>query len=215
MDKGMMEIGKGLRKAGLALLGLGLLALSACAIKEGSSDPTGGGNGVVVSVTDSTKVTLNFDDIAKKLFTESSTFNLDTLRKKLNDKNIDLASIKIIGLVVTYDAETKQFLTDNEGVQYALRIYTNSLADTGKGKLTLETYNQASGKAPTLDPDQVLFELNKHLFGMQDGMPFLLASIQDTSVKQLRVTAELEILGTLKKTGKLNLNLVIDVAGKV
>jgi hypothetical protein len=214
MDKGKTAIGKGLRKAGLALLGLGLLGLAGCAIKDGNTDP-GDGNGVVVSVTDSTKVTLDFDDINKKIFTESNSFNLDTLRKKLNDKNIDLESIKIIGLVVTYDAATKQFLTDNEGVQYALRIYTNTMADTGKGKLTLETYNQASGKAPTLNPDQVLFELNKHLFGKEDGMPFLLASIQDTSVKELKVTAELEILGSLKKTGKLNLNLVIDVAGKV
>lgn len=214
MVKGKTTIGKGLRKAAMGFLGLGLLALSACAIKEGNTDPDDG-EGVVVSVTDSTKVSLDFDDASKRIFTESADFDLVKLRDKIEEKDIDLESIRIIGLVVTYDAETKQFLTDNDGLKYVLRIYTNAIDDTGKGKLTLETYGAASGKAPTLDPDQVLFELNKHLFAHPDGMPDLLDAIQDKTISKMKVTAELEVLDPLKKTGKLNLNLVIDVAGKV
>lgn len=207
------KIGRRLRLGALGLLASALLGLSACAIKESGTDPADG-SGIVVSVTDSTKVSLDFDNLAKTVFTESSEFSLDTLRKKLEDKSIDINTIKIIGLVVTYDAETKQFLTDNQGIRFVMRIYTNAVTDTGRGKLTLETYVDPA-KASKLDPNQVLFELNKHLFGKEEGMPFLLGAIQDRTMSKVRVTAELTLLDPLKKVGKLNLNMVVDVAGKV
>jgi hypothetical protein len=196
------------------LLGSTLLGLSACAIREGGSDPAGGGTGVVVSVTDSSKVSLDFGNLDTLVFRDSGDFDLDKLREKLDDKDIDLESIRIIGLVVTYADSTKQFLTDNAGTKFILRIYVKEAVDSAKGRLTLESYVDPA-KASVLNPDQVLFELNKHLFGKEEGMPYFLASIQDTSLKKMRVIAELTLLEKLKKTGKLSLNLVVDVAGKV
>jgi hypothetical protein len=194
-------------------LGLALLGLSACAIREGSSDPAGG-SGVVVSVTDSSKVSISFDNLDTLVFRDSGEFDLDNLREKLDEKDIDLESIRIIGLIVTYDDSTKQFLTDNAGTKFILRIYVKEAVDTATPRLTLESYVDPA-KAAVMDPNQVLFELNKHLFGKAEGMPYFLAAIQNTSLKKMRVIAELTLLEKLKKKGKLNLNLVVDVAGKV
>lgn len=200
-------------KTRLGLLALGLLSLAACAIKNGSTDSEGG-DGVVVSVTDTSKVSLNFDDVKKTVFRDSGEFDLNTLRSKLSDKDIALGTVKIIGLAVTYDSSTKAFLTANSGIKFILRIYIKDLADTSAPKLTLETFVDHA-KASKLDPAQTLFELNKHLFGKEEGMPFLLASIQNTAVSKVRVIAELTLLDPLKAPGDLNLNMVVDVAGQL
>lgn len=216
MDTLKTLVAGGSRRFVFGLLGLVMLGLSACAIRESDSDPTGGsgGSGVVVSVTDSSKVRLDFTNLDTLVFRDSGEFDLDKLRERLEEKEIDLESIKIIGLVVTYDDSTKQFLTDNEGTKFILRIYVKEALDTAKSRLTLESYVDPA-KAAELDPNQTLFELNKHLFGKEEGMPYFLAAIQDTSLKKMRVIAELTLLEKLKKAGTLKLNLVVDVAGKV
>ena len=197
----------------VGILAVVLLGLAACAIKDGSTDPADG-TGVVVSITDSSKISLNFDDVAKTVFKDTGEFSLDALRNKLDDKNIDLETVKIIGLAVTYDSSTKAFLTANAGVKFVMRIYIKETTDTGAAKLTLETFVDPA-KASALDPSQTLFELNKHLFGKEEGMPFLLAAIQNKDVIKVTVIAELTLLEPLKATGDLNLNMVVDVAGKV
>lgn len=205
----------GIRRLAFGLLGLALLGLSACAMREGDSGTgNGGGSGVVVTVTDSSRVSLDFTNLDTLVFRDSGEFDLDRLRERLDDKEIDLESIRIIGLVVTYDDSTRQFLADNEGVKFILRIYVKEAEDTAQARLTLESYVDPA-KASELNPNQTLFELNKHLFGKEEGMPYFLAAIQNTSLKKMRVIAELTLLEKLKKAGTLKLNLVVDVAGKV
>jgi hypothetical protein len=170
MDTLNTLVAGGARRFAFGLLGLVLLGLSACAIREGDSDPTGGsgGSGVVISVTDSSKVTLDFNNLDTLVFRDSGEFDLDKMREKLDEKEIDLESIKIIGLVVTYNDSTRQFLTDNEGIKFILRIYVKEVSDTAKAKLTLESYVDPA-KASTLDPDHVLFDLFARRIGFVIG----------------------------------------------
>ena len=208
---------------GLLAVALGLLTvvlgLPGCAIRESGSNPAdddGGGSGLVITVKDSAKVTLDFGDTATRVFSDSAEFNLVSLRKKLNDKDIDPAFVDLIGIQVTYDSSTRQFLSDNQDIRFILRIYTRNAEDTGKGLLTLETIVDEDDDAMArLDPDQLLFKLNQDLFGNAEGFPFLLGVIEDESVERILVRAELELVDKLKVPGELHLNMVVDVAGKV
>ena len=139
---------------------------------------------------------------------------LDQIRQKMKDKGLNPDSVEITGLVVTYDETTKQFLTDNEGLPFALNVFIRE--DGGTRKLVLYTLDKATATFPVqkLDPNQTLFELNKQIFGSPDGFPGFMSAIKDTSKHKEEVIAELTMLQKLRKAGKLNLNMVVTVSGK-
>ena len=198
-----------------ALLG-GLAAFSlfasGCALRE-STDPDDQTR-VVIAVNDTAKVNLDFTDIKKTVFTDSGEFDLESIRKKMKDKGLDPAAVEITGLDVTYDDETKTFLTANKGIPFFIKIYVRE--DGGARKLALETklVDEEALKVLTFNPDQTLFELNKQLFPVEEGFPGILAGIKDDKIKKLMCIAELTVKSPLKAAGKLNLNMVVTVAGK-
>ncbi len=197
-----------------ALCALALVwGLAACALRE-SVDDTEGGPGVVISVNDSTRVNLDFSDMSKIVFTDSGEFDLDEIRRKMKDKGLNPDSVKITGIVVTYDSATHSFLLDNKGVKFALKVFARE--DGGTRRLVLYTPETDSDvfKVQSFDPDQALFELNKHIFGSPDGFPGFLSAIKDTTKHKEMCIAELTLKETLKKAGNLKLNMVVTVAGK-
>ena len=199
-----------------ALLG-GLAAFAlvtgGCALKESTSDDDSG-TGVVISVNDTAKVTLDFTNLSQTVFTDSGEFDLDAIRSKMKDKGLNPDSVEITGLEVTYDDSTKQFLKDNKSVHFFIKIFVRE--DGGARKLALETMqiDQGTFKVLTFDPDNTLFELNKEIFGNPEGFPGILAGIKDTSKHKLMCVAELTVKDALKVAGKLKLNMVVTVAGK-
>jgi hypothetical protein len=209
-------------KAGSAgLMGLvGLLAamlmIGACALRETSPDDEDAG--VVISVKDSSKVQLVFDNDNDTTFTDSGLFDLVALREKMDEKGIKPESIEITGLVVSYDDSAKNFIANNEGVAFYLRIYVRE-NDTGEAKLALETLVdddvQKGFKALAFDPDLTFLQLGQHIFGNAAGFPSILNSIKDESKLKIRVIATLTLKDKLKVKGTLNLNMVVTVAGKI
>ena len=197
--------------AAASLLG----ALWSCALKESTADDGTDGPGVVISVNDSTNVTLDFSNLLKTVFTDSGEFDLDDIRKKMKDKGLNPDSVHITGIVVTYDDSTKAFLTDNAGVKFVLKVYVRENDDTTK-RLVLYTpaASTAEYKVQAFDPDQALFELNKHIFGSADGFPGLLSAIKDTTKHKEMCIAELTVIEALKEAGKLKLNMVVTVSGR-
>lgn len=198
-----------------ALLGgLAAFALlsSGCALKE-STDPDGK-TSIVISVNDTAKVNLDFTDITKTVFTDSGEFDLDGIRSKMKKEGLDPAAVEITGIDVTYDDQTKTFLSANKGIPFFIKIYVRE--DGGARKLALETMlmDQGSLKVLTFNPDQTLFELNKQLFPVEEGFPGILIGIKDESKHKLMCIAELTVNSPLKAAGKLNLNMVVTVAGK-
>lgn len=204
------------RLAGLVGLVASLLMIGACALRETS--PEDENAGVVISVKDSSKVQLVFDNDSDTSFTDSGLFDLVALRQKMDDKGIKPESIEITGLVVSYDDNAKNFIANNEGVPFYLRIYIRE-NDTGKAKLALETLVdddvQKGFKALAFDPDLTFLQLGNHIFGNPEGFPSILNSIKDESKRNIRVIATLTLKDKLKIKGTLNLNMVVTVAGKV
>lgn len=198
---------------GIAALSF-LLGLGACALKESTSDDDTGGPGVVISVNDSTDVTLDFTDMSKVMFSDSGEFDLDAIRKKMKDKGLDPATVQITGIVVTYDDSTKAFLADNKGVKFSLKIFIRE--DGGARKLALSTKETDSDafKVLAFDPDMALFELNKHIFGSPEGFPGFLSALKDENKHMVMCIAEMTLKEALKKAGNLKLNMVVTVAGK-
>lgn len=200
---------------GIAALSL-LFAMGACALKESTSgdDDGGGGPGVVITVNDSTDVLLDFTDATKPMFSDSGEFDLDAIRAKMEDKGLDPATVEITGIVVTYDDSTKDFLADNKGVKFSLKIFIRE--DGGSRKLALSTMETDSEafKVLAFDPDQALFELNKHIFGSPEGFPGFLDALKNNEKHKVMCIAELTLKETLKKTGSLKLNMVVTVSGK-
>lgn len=201
-----------------ALLGLlaSMLMIGACALRETS--PEDENAGVVISVKDSSKVQLIFDNDDDTSFTDSGLFDLVALREKMDEKGIKPESIEITGLVVSYDDNAKSFIADNEGVPFYLRIYIRE-NDTGKAMLALETLVdddvQKGFKALAFNPDLTFLQLGNHIFGNPEGFPSILSSIKDESKLKIRVIATLTLKDKLKIKGTLNLNMVVTVAGKV
>lgn len=194
-----------------ALLATAALGVWACAFKD---DTAGTGGGLSIFVTDSSKVSLAFDDPDQTVFEDSGEFNLDEVRKNIHDKGIDLKTVAITTLNVTYDDSTKKFLSDNKGLPYNLKIYIKAKGDTAAPKLALVSAGAAPGDTTlTLDPNQVMFGMGKELAVDAEGFPFFLSSIQDT-IPTMFVLARLTVLEKLKATGKLNLNMVVTVGGK-
>jgi hypothetical protein len=74
--------------------------------------------------------------------------------------------------------------------------------------------DEAVLKVLTFNPDQTLFELNKQLFPVEEGFPGILIGIKDENKHKLMCIAELTVKSPLKAAGKLNLNMVVTVAGK-
>jgi hypothetical protein len=197
-----------------ALMAGASLGLWACAFSDEGATEEGGG--ILVQVTDSSKVNLSFDDIDQTVFVDSGEFDLDAIRDEINKKGIDLESVKISSLLVTYDDTTKKFLSDNKGLEYNLKIYTKEKSDTGAAKLTLESTGKEKGDTTlVLDPESVKFTLGSELAAIPEGFHDLLAAIQNTDMHKVFVKAQLTVLEKLKATGKLNLNMVVTVAGKV
>jgi hypothetical protein len=198
------------------LAAFAMLASTGCALKESTDPDDDGKAGVVITVNDTAKVHLDFTDIAKTMFTDSGEFDLDAIRKKMEEKNLNPDSVEITGLQVTYDDSTKTFLAANKGVHFFIKIYVRE--DGGSRKLALETMqlDQGTLKVLTFDPDNTLFELNKEIFGVPEGFPGILAGIKDKTKHKLMCIAELTVKDTekLKQAGKLNLNMVVTVAGK-
>jgi hypothetical protein len=191
-----------------------LLSLAACAIKE-TTDPATDGD-IVVSVSDSSKVNIIISSVEPQTFVDSGEFSLDEIRKKMSEKGISKDAVKITGLSVTYDDETKAFLTANKGVKFILQLYTRAEELGSPELLTLETAdNIGSNTALAFDPDLVLFELNKQLFGNAEGFPGVLSAIKDESKHKINFIAKVKILEALKTTGVIKLNLVVSVTGKV
>ena len=191
-----------------------LAAFGACALKEATDSNGNDGPGIVISVNDSTNVTLDFTDLTKITFSDSGEFDLDEIRKKMDDKGLNPDSVHITGIVVTYNDSTKAFLESNKGVKFALKVFVRE--DGGSRKLVLYTPETTSGaqQVQAYDPDQALFELNKHIFGSPDGFPGFLSAIKDTSKHKEMCIAEMTLKETLKKAGNLKLNMVVTVAGK-
>lgn len=193
-----------------------MLMIGACALRETSPDDENAG--VVISVKDSSKVQLVFDNDDDTSFTDSGLFDLVALREKMDDKGIKPESIEITGLVVSYDQSAKTFIADNEGVPFYLRIYIRE-NDTGEAKLALESLvdddAQKGFKALVFDPDLTFLQLGNHIFGNPEGFPSILNSIKDESKRKIRVIATLTLKDKLKIKGTLNLNMVVTVAGKV
>ncbi len=190
-----------------------VLGLGACNIQEkddGSKD-----GGIVVSVSDSSSINMEFDKTTPQTYTDSGEFDLDEIRARMSDKGISADDVKITGLAVEYDATTLKFLTDNAGVHFVLQIFTRE--GIAEKKLTLETGDATSGALAALafDPKMTLFELNKQIFGNEAGFPGLLSSIKDTSKHKVKVIAEVKVKDSLKSTGALKVNVVVTVAGKV
>jgi hypothetical protein len=207
-----------LKKSGLTLgvcgLAAALFALAACAMSESTSDDDT--SGVVVAVKDSTQIVIQFDSDTSTLFTDSGSFNLDEIRKKMRDKDIDPDSIEITGLAVTYDETTAQFIRDNEGVRFYLEIFIRE-NETGAAKLALETLvtDKNGLKALAFDPKLSLLLLNQHIFAAP-GFADVLTAIKDTGKHSMKAIAKLHLNGDkLKKAGTLKLNMVVTVAGKV
>ena len=122
----------------------------------------------------------------------------------------------ITGLLVTYDDSTRAFLDDNKGLKYVLTIYVHVPGDTAKPKVALQSEGLAPGSTPLiLDPDQVLFELNKQIFGSPEGFSVLVDALKNPSLLEIEVIAELRLLEKLKRGGNLKLNMVVTVAGKI
>jgi hypothetical protein len=208
------------KKSGVTLGILGLatamLALGACALKEstsGNDNPS-----IVVAVKDSSRIVLTFDNDTATIFTDSGSFNLVELRRKMADKGIDSDSIQITGIEVAYDEATRKFLADNEGVGFFLKIYTRD-NDTGATKLALETLETDKNgfKALAFDPTMALLVINQHIFGADPGFPGVLSAIKDKDKTSIKVIAKMFLSPgeKLKTKGTLNLNLVVTVAGKV
>jgi hypothetical protein len=204
--------------AGMTLAGLiaALLMIGACALKE--TGPDDDKAGVVISVKDSSKVHIVFDSDTITTFTDSGTFDLDSLRAKMNDKGIDAGTIEITGLVVSYDTTTRNFIAANEGVAFFLKIYIRE-NDTGATKLALETLvndDVKTGlKALTFDPDMTFLKLGTDIFGSEEGFQSILNSLKDETKHKIKVIAKLTLKEKLKKQGTLNLNMIVTVAGKV
>jgi hypothetical protein len=201
---------------GLVGLLAAMLMIGACALRETS--PEDENAGVVISVKDSSKVQLVFDNDNDTSFTDSGLFDLVALRNKMDDKGIKPESIEITGLVVSYDDNAKNFIASNEGVPFYLRIYIRE-NDTGKALLALETLVdddvQKGFKALAFNPDLTFLQLGNHIFGNPEGFPSILNSIKDESKLKIRVIATLTLKDKLKIKGTLNLNMVVTVAGKV
>lgn len=207
-------------KAGFvpALAGLlaAMLMIGACAMRETSTESDTAG--VVISVKDSSKIRLVFDNDNDTTFTDSGLFDLVALRNKMDEKGIAPESIEITGLVVSYDEDAKAFITANQDVEFYLRIYVRE-NDTGAAKLALETLVDDDAKtglkALAFDPDLTFLQLGKHIFANTEGFPGILNDIKDESKLKLRVIARLTLKDKLKVKGTLNLNMVVTVAGKV
>jgi len=195
------------------LAAFALLTAAGCALKE-STDPDDKGIGVVITVNDTAKVNLDFTDITKSVFVDSGEFDLDAIRNKMDEKGLNPDSVEITGLQVTYDDSTKTFLAANTGVHFFIKIYVRE--DGGARKLALETMqvDQGALKVLTFDPNNTLFELNKEIFGVNEGFPGILAAIKDKTKHKLMCIAELTAKDKLVKAGRLNLNMVVTVAGK-
>ena len=202
----------------IGLIGLmaAMLMVGACALKE--TDPGDDTAGVVINVKDSSKVHLTFDTDSIITFTDSGTFDLVALRAKMKDKGLNPDSVQITGLVVSYDDSTKKFIADNEGVGFYLRNYIRE-NDTGATKLALETLvdddAQKHLKALAFDPTMTFFELGKHIFGNSEGFQSILDSVKDKTKEKVKIIAKLTLKDKLKVKGKLNLNMIVTVAGKV
>ena len=207
-----------LKKSRLALCMAGIavaaLAFGACALKDSTSGDDSG-TGLVISVKDTAKVKLDFSDMAKTVFIDSGTFNLVEIRSKLKDKGINPDSVQITGIEVRYSDSAKVFLDANKDIKFVLKVYIRENG-TGEKKLTLETPAVDAGAAKVLafDPAMTLFQLNKHIFGNEDGFPGLLSAIRDTTKLSVRCIAELALQSPLKTAGNLRLNMVVTVAGK-
>ncbi|GEM_PF-2614882 len=201
---------------GLAGLMAAMLLIAACALKE--TDPADDTAGVVINVKDSSKVHLTFDSDTITTYTDSGTFDLIALRAKMKEKGLNPDSIQITGLVVSYDDSTRKFITDNEGVGFYLKIYIRE-NDTGAAKLALETLvndDVAKGlKALAFDPTMTFFQLGKHIFGNSEGFQSVLDALRDKTKEKVKVIAKLTLKDKLKVQGRLNLNMIVTVAGKV
>jgi hypothetical protein len=207
MKTGIWKLGKLILGAFAVFAAFGLSACIYGGGGSGDSDP------LTLFVTDTTDVdTLVFDDINDNLYAGSGDFDLDKIRNEIDDKGISLATVQITDLAVSYDMGTVQFLADNAGKHFVLSIYYHEDGDTNK--LALQT-NPTTGTL-AFNPDSALFQLNKNIFGSNDGFPDLIAAIKNTSVHSVTVTTELRLLDTppLKKTGKLVIHFIVTVAGK-
>ena len=207
-------------------LGLALLALSgltACNISSsnaqvgggtnGSGGGVGGGNGLVVTFTDTTQITIHFNDITKTVFADSEVFDLLDIRQKLRDNEMDSSTVSITNLSASFDNSTLAFLTSNSGKAYVFQVFTRDPATTALAKLTLESSSSPSAIL-TFDPANPPMELNNQLFGNAAGFSDLVRAIQGTSAS-IQAKAEMTLVpGPLADTGTVDVNLVITVSGK-
>ena len=197
-----------IRKSGIALA---LSSLMACTMSDNTvTDKTG--NGLTVSITDSTTVTVQLKDLTKSTFSDTSSIDLADIRKQLKDKNIDLSSINITGLAVSYGDSSAKFLLANQDVKFVLKIYVKESSDSGIGKVALET----SAMAPlAFSETQVVFQLQQQIFANPSGFPLVKSGIQDVTKSELKVRAELTLIDAMKVVGMLKVNFVATVSGKV
>src|SRR6266849_3158418 len=99
----MKSIGKisgRILSAGLAVAALGAWN---CTISDSGSGVTGGG--ISLSITDTTQIVVQFTNTTDTHFSDSATFDLADIRKKIDDKGISLSSISIPNLTVAYDSD--------------------------------------------------------------------------------------------------------------
>jgi hypothetical protein len=194
-----------------AVLAAAALGAWACAFQEDVSED----GGLAVFVTDSSRISLDFDDLEQTVFEDSGEFSLEDVRKNLQDKGLNLSTVTISTLVVTYDDSTKKFLEDNQGLDYNLKIFVKEKGDTAAPKLALVSAGTAPGDTTLeFNPTKTSFAMGTDLAVDAAGFPSFIAAIQDTSKKIEFVLARLTVPGKLKATGKLNLNMVVTVGAK-
>ena len=199
-------------------IGLGILAclgLSSCLGSDG-----GGDGGLVVTVMDTTTVNMSFTkpipDTGAWKFGANDSFDVAKVRNKMKDKGMDLNTVQITDVEVTFDPATLVFVTNNNGVPFYMKIATQTVLVGGS---TADTIALETSKSPylTFASAMLAFRLNQNIFANPAGMGKLLKAIQDTTVSQFRIRGELDGDGTHKmnQSGTLNVNFIVTVGGKM
>ena len=209
-----MKIMKHTKKLSLGLAVLALSGLTACNISSSNAQVGGtNGGGLVVTFSDTTNITIHFNDITKIIFSDSALFDLVDIRQKLKDNGMDSSSVSITELKASFDATTLAFLQANANIKYVFQVYTKDPASSALAKLTLESSSDSSAILSFL-PANPPMELNKQLFGNASGFADLIGAIQGTALS-LRAVAQMTLMpGPLLVPGDVVVNLVITVSGK-
>lgn len=202
-------------KKNLALGGalLALTGLMACNISSDVQVGGNGGGGLVVSFTDTTEVMINFDNLTRTVFAESADFDLDEIRQKLRDNEMDSNTVSITHIEAGLSDSTVGFLLSNANVDYVFQVLTRDPATTAAAKLTLES-SANPAYILSFDPTAPPMELNNQLFGNALGFSDLMDAIKGTA-SSIRAIAQLSLVsGPLNSMGIVKVKLVLTVSGK-